>query len=74
MNKKTFTLALVFLCLTLLWFGLNVYWLIAGGYCVSKFDLFIAVLFVLAGVGMVCNEFKKKKRRHLDDVNKHKIP
>ena len=45
----------VFLCLTLLWFGLNVYWLIAGGYCVTKFDLVVAVLFVLAGAGMVYN-------------------
>ena len=26
MNKKTFTLALLFLCLTLVWFGINVYW------------------------------------------------
>ena len=74
MNKKTFTLAVVFLCLTLLWVGRNVYWLIAGGYCVTKFDLVVAVLFVLAGSGKDNNECKKKKRRHLDEVNRHKIP
>ena len=36
--------------------------------------LVVAVLFVLAGSGMVYNECKKKKRRHLDEVNRHKIP
>mgnify|MGYP000865411818 CR=1 FL=1 len=34
----------------------------------------LGVLFVAAGVGMVYNEFNKKKCRHLDEVNKHKIP
>ena len=34
----------------------------------------VGVLFVAAGVGMVYNEFNKKKCRHLDEVNKHKIP
>lgn len=26
MNKKTFTLALLFLCVTLVWLGVNLYW------------------------------------------------
>lgn len=41
---------------------------------VNVFDLVVGVLFVAAGVGMVYNEFNKKKCRHLDEVNKHKIP
>lgn len=31
-------------------------------------------MFVAAAAGMVYNEFHKKKRRHLDEVDKHKIP
>ena len=30
--------------------------------------------FKAAAAGMVYNEFHKKKRRHLDEVDKHKIP
>lgn len=73
MNKKTFTLALFFLCLTLAWLGVNIYWLMTKSQC-RMFDLVIAVLFVLAAAGMVHNEFNKKKRKHLYEVNKHKIP
>ena len=29
---------------------------------------------VLAGAGMTWNEYKKKRRRHLDEVNPHKLP
>ena len=61
MNKKTFTLALVFFCATVVWLGVNIYWL-------------VAFLFVLAGAGMTWNEYKKKRRRHLDEVNPHKLP
>ena len=74
MNKKTFTLAVLFFCVTLVWFGVNVYWRVTRSNCVNVFDLVVGVLFVAAGVGMVYNEFNKKKCRHLDEVNKHKIP
>lgn len=74
MNKKTFTLAVIFLCVTIVWLGLNVYWFLTRSNCVHVFDLLIGVLFVLAGVGMVHNEFSKKKRKHLDEVNRYKIP
>lgn len=74
MNKKTFTLAVFFLCVALAWFCVNIYWLTAGGYCVGGFDLIVAVVFVLAGVGMVWNECQKKQRHHIEEVNKHKIP
>ena len=72
MNKKTFTVATIFLCVTLVWLGVNIYWLLNR--LNTLFDLVIAVLFVLAGVGMVYNECHKKKRRHLDEVNRYKIP
>lgn len=72
MNKKTFTLALLFLIVTLCWLGVNIYWVFTGNPHI--FDIFLAVLFVLFASGMVHNEFNKKKRRHLDEVNKYKIP
>ena len=34
----------------------------------------MGVLFVAAGIGMVYNEMKKKRCRHLDEVNRHQIP
>lgn len=74
MNKKTFVVALLFLGLTLLWLGLNVYWLLTRTKCVSCFDLFIGAVFVIAAAGMVYNELKKHRRRHLQDVVKNKIP
>lgn len=74
MNKKTFTVAVIFLVATLVWLGVNVYWLLTHAHCTSVFDLIVGVLFVAAGVGMVCNEFNKKKRKHLEEVNKHQIP
>ena len=42
--------------------------------CVNVFDLVVGVLFVAAGIGMVYNEMKKKRCRHLDEVNRHQIP
>lgn len=72
MNKKTFTVALLFLIATLVWLGVNIYWTFSGRGRV--FDLVVAVLFVLAGLGMVYNESNKRKCRHIDEVNKHQIP
>ena len=57
MNKKTFTLALVFFCATVVWLGVNIYWLVARPACVCLLDLLIAFLFVLAGAGMTWNEY-----------------
>ena len=74
MNKKTFTLAVIFLVLTLVWLGLNVYWKVIHSNCVHVIDFIIGIMFVAAAAGMVYNEFHKKKRRHLDEVDKHKIP
>lgn len=74
MNKKTFALAVLFFCATLAWFLLILYWRFVAGHYVNTFDLVVSVLCVIAGSGMVYHEFRKKKRRHLDEVNKHKIP
>ncbi|WP_295961626.1 hypothetical protein [uncultured Alistipes sp.] len=72
MNKKTFTVAVIFLIVTLVWLGVNIFWAMSNRNCV--FDLIVAVLFVVAGAGMVYNECHKRKRKHLAEVNKFKIP
>ncbi len=50
MNKKTFTLAVIFLICALGWLGANVYWRVTRSNCVNVFDLVVGVLFVAAGV------------------------
>lgn len=60
--------------LTLVWLGLNVYWKVTHSNCVHVIDFIIGIMFVAAAAGMVYNEFHKKKRRHLDEVDKHQIP
>ena len=72
MNKKTFTLAVFFLVVTMGWLGVNIYWALNRQN--NVFDMVVALLFVSAGVAMVYNECKKKKCRHLDEVNRHQIP
>lgn len=73
MNKKTFTVSVIFLIATLVWLGVNVYWFFtSAGNCFLS--LFVALLFVAAGVGMVYNECHKHKRKHIDEVNKYQIP
>jgi len=75
MNKKTFSVAVSFLILTLVWLGLNAWWLfVSRRPCTTGFDLVVAVLFVGAGAMMVWNESKKKRRRHLADADKRRIP
>ncbi len=74
MNKKTFALALAFLVVTLVWLGHNLWGYLLRSHSVTLFDLLVAVLFVAAACGMVCHEFRKKRRRHLSDVDKHHIP
>ena len=50
MNKKTFTLAVIFLICALGWLGANVYWRVTRSNCVNVFDLVVGVLFVAAKV------------------------
>ena len=45
MNKKTFTLAVIFLICALGWLGANVYWRVTRSNCVNVFDLVVGVLF-----------------------------
>lgn len=61
MNKKTFTVAVIFLIVTLVWLGVNIFWALSNKNCI--FDLIVAVLFALAGAGMVYNECHKRKCR-----------
>ncbi len=68
-NKKAATVALVFLLLTILYLSMHIVWLIGGEK--NYFRLFVAVVFFVAGVMMVYNEFHKKPRRHVEDVKKY---
>ena len=72
--NKDFYFSRDFLICALGWLGANICVMVTRSNCVNVFDLVVGVLFVAAGVGMVYNEFNKKKCRHLDEVNKHKIP
>ncbi len=71
MNKKTFTLAVIFLCVAVALLVADIFWFY---HKCTAYDWIIAVFLVIAGVWMVWNELHKKKRRHLADVNKHEIP
>lgn len=72
MNKKAFGLAVLFLCATLAWLVVSILWFFKGR-C-SAFDVLVALLAFAAGSGMAWNESHKKKRRHLSEVDKNRIP
>lgn len=74
MNKKTFLLALLFFLATLAGLGFAVYKRLTHPIYVGWFDLTISVLFVVASGAMTVHEFRKKKRIHLDEADKHQIP
>ncbi|HJA99307.1 MAG TPA: hypothetical protein H9779_06915 [Candidatus Alistipes avicola] len=67
-NKKTATVALVFMLATIMWLVINIVWVLHDG-CVR--NLVLPVLFMLAGVWMFYREFHKKKRKHVEDVKKY---
>ncbi len=71
MNKKTFALAVVFLCVAVALLAVNLFWFRDS--C-TAWDWVITVFLVIAGVLMVGNEMHKKRRRHLADVNRNEIP
>lgn len=71
MNKKTLTLAVIFLCVAVALLVVNYFWFREK--C-TGYDWGISIFLVIAGVWMVWNELHKKKRKHLADVNKHEIP
>ena len=68
MNKKTFTVALLFLCATLVWLAVNLVWFMQDG---KWSEIFVPVLLVAAGVYMVYSEYHKRKRRHVEEVKKY---
>ncbi len=68
MNKKTFTVALIFLCLTLVWLVVNFIWYLHDG---KWSEIVVPVLLVAAGFYMVYSEFHKRKRRHIEEVKKY---
>lgn len=67
-NKKTATVALIFMLATIMWLTINVVWCLHDGHYAN---LIIPVLFVVAGVAMFYNEFHKKPRKHVEDVKKY---
>lgn len=71
MNKKTFTLAVIFLCVAIGLLVANIFW-----FCdtCTTWDWTISVFLVIAGVLMVWNEKHKKRRLHRADVDKNQIP
>ncbi len=70
MNKKTFTVAIVFLFVTVLWLAFELVWFFAG--YIHAHKLILPVLFVVAAVVMCWREYHRKKRKHVEDV-KHYI-
>lgn len=72
MNRKAFAVAVIFFCVSLAWFVINIVW--AFGHRNTLVDVLISVFFLCAGIGMIYNEWHKKKRKHLSDVNKNRIP
>lgn len=69
MNKKTFTVAIVFLFVTVLWLAFELVWFFAG--YIEGQELILPVLFVIAAVGMCWREFHRKKRKHVEDVKRY---
>ena len=74
MNKKTFAWAVSFLLLTLVWLGYSLFELVGCFCAVHVWNLLVALAAVAAAGCIVYNEFGKKRRIHLEDVNPHKIP
>ena len=68
MNKKTFTVALIFLCATLVWLAVNLVWFMQDG---KWSEIVVPVLLAAAGVYMVYSEYHKRKRRHVEEVKKY---
>lgn len=68
MNKKTFAVAFVFLCVTVAWLTINIVWWTSTR---RTADLFFPVVFVCLAAVMVYRQGTKKKRRHIEDAKKY---
>ncbi len=71
MNKKTFSVAMLFLFVTIVWLVIELVWYFGSAYCSSARELILPVLFVVAAVLMVWREYHRKKRKHVEDVKKY---
>lgn len=69
MNKKTFTVALLFLFFAIVWLVVNLVWYFSGVQCAR--ELFLPMVFVVAGGFMTWREYHRKKRRHVEDVKRY---
>jgi len=68
MNKKTFAVAFIFLCVTVAWLVINIVWWTSTH---KTGELFLPVVFVCVAAGMVYRQSKTKQRRHIEDVKRH---
>lgn len=68
MNKKTFFVAFLFLCVTVAWLTINIVWWTADH---DEGKLVMPALFVVAAIFMVYRQATAKKRRHVEDVKKY---
>lgn len=69
MNKKTFTVAVIFMIVTVAWLGVELFFYFSG--YIRPQELVLPVLFVIAAVIMCWRESIRKKRKHVEDVKKY---
>ncbi|MEE1098637.1 MAG: hypothetical protein UHY58_01810 [Alistipes sp.] len=69
MNKKTFTVAVIFMIVTVAWLAFELYFYFAG--YIKRQELVLPVVFVIAAVIMCWREFIRKKRKHVEDVKRY---
>ncbi len=70
MNKKTFTVAVIFLIVTSLYLAFELVSRFRFGFTRDG-GLILPVLFVVAAAIMVWREYHRKKRKHVEDVKKY---
>jgi hypothetical protein len=70
MNKKTFSVAMIFLIVTVLYLGFELFSHFYFGHPNGR-GLVLPILFVVAAAVMAWREFHRKKRKHVEDVKKY---
>lgn len=69
MNKKTFSVAMVLLFVTIVWLVINLVWYFGGHMCAR--ELTLPIIFVVAAAAVVWREYHRKKRKHVEEVKKY---
>jgi len=69
MNKKTFSVAMALLFVTIVWLVINLVWYFGGTLCPQ--DLVLPVIFVIAASLVVWREYHRKKRKHVEEVKRY---